>query len=148
LLDAIALYDRLQDPYRDYAERTGHAVLELHAYAIDAARDRGPRENAAWLMSELRQALPELAEARVLHQEVMQQSNFSGFPPGSFAQRPTTTTAYRNLFLAGDWVRLDLPVALMEAAVTSGRLAANAILEKHGVASAAVASVTPRGVLA
>ena len=147
LLDSIALTDRLQGPYTAYAARSGHSVVELHAYAMDAAHDRGPEKNADTLFAELLSAFPELHDARVLHREVMQQNNFSGFPPGSLL-RPRTHTADANLFLAGDWVRSDLPVALMEAAVTTGRLAANAICEKHGVASASITTVAQRGAIA
>jgi len=147
LLDSIALTDRLQGPYTAYAARSGHSVVELHAYAMDAAHDRGPEKNADTLFDELLSAFPELHDARVLHREVMQQNNFSGFPPGSLL-RPRTHTADANLFLAGDWVRSDLPVALMEAAVTTGRLAANAICEKHGVASASITTVAQRGAIA
>ena len=37
--------------------------------------------------------------------------------------RPNTKTEIKNLFLAGDWVRTDLP-STIESAVKSGRVAA------------------------
>jgi len=41
-------------------------------------------------------------------------------------KRPSTHTQFKNLFLAGDWTDTGLP-ATIESAVTSGRLAADAI---------------------
>ncbi len=37
-----------------------------------------------------------------------------------------------NLVLAGDWVKMPFPCGLMERAVSSGLLAANAILHQEG----------------
>lgn len=147
LLDAVAVYDHLQSDYRNYADRSGHSVVEIHAYAIPAELDRGLDANVEALFAELQQALPELKGARIVHMEAMQQSNFSGFAPGSHAARPPSATPHRNLFLAGDWVRCDFPVALMEAAVASGRVAANGILTANGVATAPIETVLGHGAI-
>lgn len=53
-----------------------------------------------------------------------------------------------GLFLAGDFVHTPFPTALMERAVSSGVLAANMILRRHGCAEEPLWSVRPRGVLA
>ena len=63
----------------------------------------------------------------------MAQSNFTRFGPGDFARRPTVATAVPNLFVAGDHVQLPFPAFLMEAAVASGRLAANHVCAADGV---------------
>jgi isorenieratene synthase len=47
--------------------------------------------------------------------------------------------------LAGDLVRTDLPVALMERAATSGFLAANALLERWNVRGQTLWTVPPTG---
>lgn len=47
--------------------------------------------------------------------------------PEQAARRPGTRTAWRNLFLAGDWTDTGLP-ATIEGAVQSGRAAARAVL--------------------
>jgi isorenieratene synthase len=78
----------------------------------------------------------------------MTQSNFTRFAPGDFARRPTVTTELPNLFVAGDHVQLPFPAFLMEAAVASGRLAANHIAAAHGVDEAELETVAPRGPLA
>lgn len=148
LLDSIAIYDRFQDESRSWAKRTGHSIVELHAYAITPEDDLGPERNRELMIQEMKQAMPELRDAKVLDHVTMQQSNFSGFAPGSHAARPTTQTPHPNLFLAGDWVKSDLPIALMEAAVTTGRLAANAILQKHGAGEVTIDTVQDHGILA
>jgi len=50
---------------------------------------------------------------------------------GSWSKRPQATTAVRNLFLAGDYVRTQIDFASAEGANESGRLAANAVLAAH-----------------
>jgi isorenieratene synthase len=55
------------------------------------------------------------------------------------------TTPTPGLVLAGDLARVDLPVALMERAATSGFLAANVLLRRWGVAGEPVCSVPVAG---
>jgi isorenieratene synthase len=49
-----------------------------------------------------------------------------------WAQRPGVATPDPRVTLAGDWVRCDFPVALMERAATTGFLAANELLRRFG----------------
>ena len=49
---------------------------------------------------------------------------------------------------AGDWVALPCPAMLMEAACTSGLLAANLLLRRQGLREEPVESVPRRGLLA
>jgi len=51
--------------------------------------------------------------------------------PGLESRRPLSRTNVRNLFLAGDWTRSGWP-AIMEGAVRSGYLAAEAVTEAVG----------------
>jgi len=82
---------------------------------------------------ELYEIVPQLSQANLLHKELVNQKNFSGYPPNSYQNRPDTVTDIDNLFFAGDWVKMPFPCGLMEKAVSSGLLAANAILEKEGL---------------
>ena len=148
LLDSVAFYDAFQPQFQAYAQQTGHGVVELHAYAILPADDHGPEANANLLIAEFREAFSEFKTATVLHREVQQNSNFSGYAPGSDRRRPGMRTALPNLLLAGDWVKTDLPVTLMEGAVTAGRMAANAILSQYEIRTASVVTVPLSGILA
>jgi len=57
------------------------------------------------------------------------------------------STHVPGLALAGDFVRLPFPSALMERAASSGILAANAILALRGVDPEPIHTVAPRGPL-
>ncbi|PRC59614.1 isorenieratene synthase, partial [Mycobacterium sp. ITM-2017-0098] len=62
-----------------------------------------------------------------------------------FASRPTVTTPHHGLALAGDGIRIDLPVALMERAATTGLAAANPLLDHFGLAGHDMYTVPVRG---
>ncbi|MFD9819667.1 hydroxysqualene dehydroxylase [Streptomyces violascens] len=63
-------------------------------------------------------------------------------PTGTFHNRPSAATKIPNFYLAGDYVAVPIDLATMEGANTSGRLAANALLDRVG-SSAPRCSVTP-----
>ena len=50
-----------------------------------------------------------------------------------------------GLLLAGDAIRVDLPVALMERAATTGWCAANQLLQRWGLAGHPLATVPTQG---
>ncbi|MEE1754014.1 hydroxysqualene dehydroxylase [Streptomyces sp. SP18CS02] len=53
-------------------------------------------------------------------------------PVGSFHHRPSAATTVPNLFLAGDYIAVDIDLATMEGANASARQAVNALLERTG----------------
>lgn len=146
LTDSLAIYSAFQEPFVSWARKSGGSVVEIHAYAV--AEPLAPPELRAVMWRELLALLPELDGARVLHDEFQQQSNFSRWAPGDHARRPSTATPLSNLMLAGDHVKLPAPAALMEAAVMSGRLAANAIFAGEGLRQVAIPTVALKGPLA
>ena len=105
-------------------------------------------EIRAAMWRELLSLLPELAGARILHDEFQQQSNFTRWAPGDYGRRPGVATPVANLMLAGDHVRLPAPASLMEAAAMSGRLAANAIFAHEGLQELPIPTVALKGPLA
>jgi len=147
LTDSITLYHRIQEDYIDWAERTGGSVVELHAYCYKEKEFPTQQALLETFQSELFEIVPELKEATILHKQLVNQKNFAGFPPGSFEDRPETTTAVPNLLFAGDWVKMPFPCGLMERAVSSGLLAANAVLQKEGAQRRPILSVNPEGIL-
>jgi carotenoid phi-ring synthase / carotenoid chi-ring synthase len=131
--DSISLYSHFQEPFISWAKKHGGTVVELHAYAIAPEDIRPEEEIKATMLQELHVMFPETRGARVLQELFMQQSNFSRWAPGDHVRRPGVETPFSNLFLAGDWVKVDAPVFLMEAAAFTGRMAANSIFRQESL---------------
>lgn len=144
-LDNISLYELFEDESRGWAGRTGGSVVELHAYAVE------PGTTEAALREDLGRALhafyPEYEGAKVLEERFLVRRDCPAFAPGSHAGRPGVATPHEGVALAGDFVRLPLPSALMERAVASGFLAASHLLAPHGARAEPVFSVPRRGIL-
>ncbi|MFE4107936.1 FAD-dependent oxidoreductase [Almyronema epifaneia] len=147
LTDSITLYHRIQTDYIDWASKTGGSVVELHAYCYKEKEFPTQQDLLNTFQAELFEIVPSLREAKMLHRQLVNQKNFAGFPPGSYPDRPETVTATPNLLFAGDWVKMPFPCGLMERAVSSGLLAANAICQQEGVQRRPLMSVNPEGLL-
>lgn len=146
-LDSITLYHRLQDESARFARESGGGVFELHAYTPPAAVARDPEGLERALCERLDAVFPELRGARVLGRYRQVRWDFPSHPVGGAAARLETASPLPGLLFAGDFVRLPVPAALMEAAVVSGVLAANAIRATRGTAPVPIWSVPLRGVL-
>jgi isorenieratene synthase len=144
----LAIYSQFPDPYVAWAEQNGGSVVESHAYAIPPQDQGSVEDHREALLGELRLAFPELKDAKVLHSEAMTQDNFTRFGVGEWSKRSPVNTEVPNLYLAGDHVKLDFPAFLMEAAVSSGRLAAAHICAQAGVVEPELFAVEPEGRLA
>lgn len=147
LTDSITLYHRIQEQFIDWAKRTGGSVVELHAYCYKEKEFPTQEALLTTFQQELYEIVPELKSAKILHRELVNQHNFSGYPPNSYAERPETNTSVSNLIFAGDWVKMPFPCGLMERAVSSGLLAANEILQREGLQRRSLLSVNPEGLL-
>jgi len=147
LTDSITLYHRIQDQFIAWNQKTGGSVVELHAYCYKEKQFPNQQALLTTFEQELYEIVPSLSEAKMLHRELVNQKNFSGYPPGSYAERPETATSVPNLIFAGDWVKMPFPCGLMERAISSGLLAANAILHKEGLQRRSLFSVNPEGIL-
>lgn len=146
LTDSITLYHRIQNQFKEWSARTGGSVIELHSYCY---KEKDFPTQAALLETfenELYEVVPELKGAAVLHRQLVNQKNFSGYPPNSYGDRPVSQSEITNLMYAGDWVKMPFPCGLMERAITSGLLAANTIIKKEGLARRPILSVNPEGV--
>jgi isorenieratene synthase len=144
-LDNISLYHLFEDESRSWAERTGGSVVELHGYAIDPGlAEPAVRED---LLHGFYTFYPEFEGARVLEERFLIRRDCPAFAPGSHADRPGVPTPHEGIALAGDFVRLPIPSALMERAVASGFLAANHLLAPQGVRPEPLRSIPRRGLL-
>jgi isorenieratene synthase len=138
-LDNISVLERYEREAASWARSNRGSVVELHSYAVDSDT---PREEA---IRQLHRMYPETATARVVRERVLRRSDCPLFAPGTHARRPTVTTPHPALMLAGDGIRADLPVALMERAATTGWMAANRLLEGWGLAGHDLCTVPTRG---
>lgn len=140
-LDNISVLNRYEQEATSWAQRTGGSVVELHAYSVT---EDTPALRAE-LDARLHELYPETAAAGVVHESTLCRSDCPRLGPGDFANRPTVATTLEGLVLAGDGIRIDLPVALMERAATTGLAAANTLLERFGVRGHDVYTVPVRG---
>jgi isorenieratene synthase len=146
VLDSVTMTHRITPAARTWADAHQGSVVELHSYAVPDRLD-GPAEVKAAFREELDRYFPELTGARVLEEAFQLKDDFTAFHCGLHAMRPATETEAEGLVLAGDWVKLPSPAMLMEAAATSGLLAANALLSREGLRSEAVYTVPTKGLL-
>jgi isorenieratene synthase len=147
LTDSITLYHRIQEHFITWHQKTGGSVVELHAYCYKEKEFPNQQALLTTFEEELYEIVPQLKDATMLHRELVNQKNFSGYPPGSYAARPETASGSANLIFAGDWVKMPFPCGLMERAISSGLLAANEILHREGLQRRSLFSVNPEGIL-
>lgn len=147
VLDSITFYHQFDEEARDWSERTGGGVYELHCYAVPSELDQ-EAEIRDLFLRELYHYLPDLRGARVIYEHFQLKRDFTAFHCNLYADRPSFDTGVDKLYLAGDWVKLPVPAMLMEAAVTSGLMSANAILASNGLREEPVFSVPSKGILA
>jgi carotenoid phi-ring synthase / carotenoid chi-ring synthase len=124
-LDNVSVLERYELEAATWSRRTGGSVVELHSYAVKAP-DNDLRDK---LLTRLRELYPETSGARIVSETVLRHNDCPRFAPGDFADRPGVVTPHDRLALAGDGIRIDLPVALMERAATTGWSAANCLLK-------------------
>ena len=140
-LDNISVLERYEREAAVWASRTGGSVVELHSYAVteppEGLRDR--------LLARLRELYPETDNAGIVAERVLLRNDCPRFAPGDYAGRPTVATPDPAVALAGDGIRIDLPVALMERAATTGWSAANLLLSHFGVAGHQLHTVPTQG---
>ena len=138
-VDNISVVDRYERQAADWAQRTGGSLVELHSYAVESTQPRDA------MLGQLHTLYPETKGARIVHERVLEHHDCPLFAPGSYAHRPSVLTPQPGLVLAGDGVRIDLPVALMERAATTGWTAANEILQRWGLTGHELCTVPTQG---
>lgn len=142
-LDNVSVLEQFEDGAAAWVRAHGGSVVELHAYAVPAGTEE--TELRRQLRDELMGLHPELADAEVVDEQwlVREDCPMTGTDP--WADRPGVLTPDPRVVLAGDGVRCELPVALMERAATTGLQAADALLAGWDVAGHGVWSVPTTG---
>jgi carotenoid phi-ring synthase / carotenoid chi-ring synthase len=131
-LDNISVLERFEEGARRWSAAHGGSVVELHAYAlVDQPDDHLLKER---LLAELHRVCPELMGAAIVAEEWLINDDCPLLGTGPWEQRLTVDTPHPRVVLAGDGIRCDFPVALMERAATTGFLAANQLLQRYGLA--------------
>jgi isorenieratene synthase len=130
-LDNVSVLERFEAGARRWSARNGGSVVEVHAYAWHGPTDRQAVTGA--LREALARAYPETRDAEIVFDELLVEDDCPLIDTGAWADRPTVSTGDRRIVLAGDAIRCDYPIALMERAATTGWLAANQLLAGWGL---------------
>jgi isorenieratene synthase len=145
-LDSVTAFHRFERSTVDALAGRSEFVLELHSYAV--ADDLPDDEVKQALLDDLVSYFPELRGLQIRHEAFQLRADFTAFHVGDFAGRPGTDVGTPGLYCAGDWVKLPFPAMLLEAACSSGYLAANAMLDVDGLRGEPIYSVPLRGLMA
>jgi isorenieratene synthase len=147
ILDSISLYHEIEHSSKEWAQKNGGGIYELHCYALpDDMTD--PKEIRQQLIDEFIHYFPEIKNAEIRYENLQVRRDMTAFHTGLHSKRPGVKTAINKLYFAGDWVHLPCPAMLMEAATTSGILAANEILQGEYLQKEPVYSVPLKGIFA
>lgn len=123
---------RLQ-PMRMEAGSEAGSYIELVVSSSKTLIEKSRAEIVDLALAEVREFFPATRGATLVKSTVIKEVNATYSPrPGIDAHRPTATTAWPRVFLAGDWTATGWP-ATMESAVRSGYLAAEALARQAGM---------------
>lgn len=146
-LDSVTLYHKMEKESAEWSDINNGGIFELHSYAVpkDLVSDE---EVKLHLMNELYHYFPELNGMKILHEYFQHRDDFPGFHINQYANRPEVRTDVPGFYLAGDWVKMNNCTMLMEAAYTSGSIAANYIMQRENIQENLLESVPLKGLLA
>jgi isorenieratene synthase len=142
-VDNISVVSSYESQAADWARAHHGSVVEVHSYSVGDSPDVDDLRQR--MLARLHQLYPETASAGIVGETLLVRDDCPLFGPGAFANRPTVETPVPGLMLAGDGIRIDLPVALMERAATTGWTAANRLLAHWGVAGHPLHTVPTQG---
>ncbi|MCD1285515.1 MULTISPECIES: FAD-dependent oxidoreductase [unclassified Brevibacterium] len=144
LLDNVSVLDRFEAGARRWRQTHGGSVVELHAYALEYL-DR--EAITSQLVADLYEAYPETRHIPIVDQELLIEDDCGLADPRPWDRRVGVSTPFPGLVLAGDSLRCETPVALMERAATTGFMAANELLAGWRVRGTDIWSPPRRGLL-
>jgi squalene-associated FAD-dependent desaturase len=117
------------------ADPTG-SYIELVVSASKSLIGKSRSEIVDLALKEVREFFPAARAANLVKSTVIKEVRATYSPrPGIDAYRPSQSTPWPRVFLAGDWTATGWP-ATMEGAVRSGYLAATALLSTSGIKAA------------
>lgn len=111
------------------------SYIELVVSASKSLIDKSRAEIVDLALQEVREFFPAARDAVLIKSAVIKEVHATYSPrPGLEAHRPSQTTSWPRVFLAGDWTATGWP-ATMEGAVRSGYLASEALTQAAGIKS-------------
>ena len=131
LLDNVSVLERYEHSARVWARNHRGSVVELHGYALPAGMPATAVRDQ--LVDELHHVFPETRDAGIVAEELLIDDDCGLADTTPWHEQPGVSTGVPGLVLAGDWIRCEYPVALMERAATTGFQAANVLLSAWGV---------------
>jgi len=146
-LDSITLYHKMEKTSAEWSRKNNGGIIELHSYALPDHL-RSDEKVKGQLLQEFYHYFPEFQGMTIRHAYFQHRQDFPAFHTGLYSQRPEVVTSVPGLYLAGDWVKMDNTTMLMEAAYTSGAMAANEIFRKERLRENLLESVPAKGLLA
>jgi isorenieratene synthase len=146
ILDSVTIYHRMEKSSEEWVKKNGGGIFELHSYAVPD--DFPEKEIRNQFLKEFEDYFPEIRGYKVKYEYLQVKDDFTAFHTNLFKNRPPVKTDVENLFIAGDWVKMENPAVLMEAATTSALYAANLIFQKEKLQQEPIISVPLRGILA
>jgi carotenoid phi-ring synthase / carotenoid chi-ring synthase len=146
ILDSVTIYHRMEKTSEDWVKENGGGIFELHSYAVPDDFPEDEMRNQ--FLKEFEEYFPEIKGYKVKYEYLQVKDDFTAFHTNLYKTRPTVKTDVENLFLAGDWVKLENPAMLMEAATTSALYVANLIFNKEGLKEESLHSVPLKGLFA
>lgn len=146
ILDSVTVYHRMEKSSEEWVRKNSGGIFELHSYALPD--DFPEKEVRDQLLKEFEEYFPEVSNYQIKYEYLQVKDDFTAFHTNLFKERPEFKTAIKNLYLAGDWVKLDCPAMLMEAATTSALHSVNDILKNEELRQEPIFSVPLKGILA
>jgi isorenieratene synthase len=146
ILDSVTIYHRMEKTSEEWVKKNGGGIFELHSYALpDDFPESQVRDQ---FLKEFEEYFPEIKNYQISYEYLQLKDDFTAFHTNLFKNRPVSKTQIENLYLAGDWVKLDCPAMLMEAATTSALYCVNDILSAEALKQEPIFSVSLKGIFA
>ena len=129
----IAQYHMIKEDYALWANKSGGSVFMFHMFAWQHGE---VADDKIWnfIAPAVRDIFPEIFERgfKVLAYHVGGSATYPSYEKGLEKYRPTVNFpkeyGFPNLAVAGNWLHVDYPTALIERPISTGREAANQIL--------------------
>ena len=114
--------------------KNDRSIIGIVASDITPLANHNKAQAQAVIMEDLKKFLPFLTDDNIERIDFQPHFNHPLFAntAGMWRNRPSASTAIKNLYLAGDYCRSHVDLTCMEGAVSTGLLAAEAIRNKHG----------------